>query len=88
MIYVDELRNVVPKGPRARRNGTGWCHMWADSEAELLTFAEYIGLKKEWAQRRPRLLHFDLTPAKRELALDNGAIPTDLKDWFKMRREE
>lgn len=54
-----------------------WCHMVSDrGEAELHAFAARLGLKRQWAQLRPKhsSAHYDLIPAKRMLALKFGAL--------------
>jgi len=66
-IYVDELRHYP--GQKWK-----WCHMATDGNIEELhTFAEKIGLKRQWFQVHPVLSHYDLTPSKRALALRQGA---------------
>lgn len=51
-----------------------WCHLIADTPAELHAMATAIGLRREWAQTSSRgTLHYDLVPTKRELALKHGA---------------
>ena len=45
-VYVDKLTKY--------KSGY-WCHMWADSDEELHSFAKSIGLKKEWVQLHRRL---------------------------------
>lgn len=54
------------------RNGHMWCHMWADEPncVELHDVAQKIGLKRAWFQGN----HYDLTPARRALAVRAGAI--------------
>ena len=39
-------------------------------------FAASIGLRREWFQDHPSAPHYDLTPAKRALAVANGARET------------
>ena len=55
------------------------CHMWADSEDELLAMADMIGVARKWVQRPPKAswVHFDIAKAKRALAVKYGAIETD-----------
>ena len=48
--------------------------MYADTLEELHAMAERIGMKKEWFQNKPRLLHYDLTPRRRVVAVRLGAI--------------
>jgi len=63
------------------------CHMWADTDAELLAMADTIGVQRKWIQGHPTLsfgkhrnaswVHFDIAKSKRSLAVKNGAIETD-----------
>lgn len=63
------------------------CHMWADTPDELLAMADTIGVQRKWIQghatlslpqyRNASWVHFDISKAKRKLAIKNGAIETD-----------
>lgn len=63
------------------------CHLWADTEAELLTMVDAIGVQRKWIQGHPTLsfgkhrkaswVHFDISKGKRALAVRSGAIETD-----------
>ena len=55
------------------------CHLWADSEAELMAMVDTIGVARKWVQRPPKAswLHFDIAKGKRALAVKAGAIETD-----------
>lgn len=55
------------------------CHMWADSEDELISMVNKIGVQRKWIQQPPKAswIHFDISKAKKELAIKNGAIQTD-----------
>ena len=63
------------------------CHMWADTDAELLAMADKIGVQRRWIQghatlsfgkhRNASWVHFDIAKSKRALAVKNGAIETD-----------
>lgn len=84
MIYVDELRKFSTDidNPRARRhavrNDGWWCRMVADTHGELMEFAESIGLKSGWLQKRgDREEHFSLTPGMRVKAVRHGASELD-----------
>lgn len=70
-VMVDEL--VV--WPHARHNcfKKGSAHLTADTLDELHAFAAKLGLKRSWFQNHPLAPHYDLSPAKRELALKLGA---------------
>lgn len=76
-VYVDTPIEYgrEPEGyvGRARERAL-WCHMIADTAAELHAMAASIGLRREWAQLSGRGdLHYDLVPTKRALALKHGA---------------
>jgi Protein of unknown function (DUF4031) len=76
MILVDGITNygaALTRGLPSRR----WCHMVSDtSEEELHAFAARIGLRREWAQLRPKAsaAHYDLTPERRVRAVKLGAV--------------
>lgn len=59
--------------PTARWRWRTAAHLMADTEDELHEFAHRLGLLREWFQDNPRLPHYDLTIAKRRLAVDFGA---------------
>ena len=72
MILVDSI-----SGYETKLRYKQWCHMVSDtSEDELHAFAVKLGLRREWAQLRPKAsaAHYDLVPTKRALALRLGAI--------------
>lgn len=81
MIYVDETRDY---GPAAQ-----FCHMWADTEDELHSFAAVLGLKRSWMHHSKGVSgdfkHYDLRPSKRKLALEMGAEFKPLKDYIRER---
>lgn len=78
-VYVDDMR--APFGNMVM------CHMWADSDAELLAMADRIGVQRKWIQGHPTLsfgkhrnarwVHFDIALSKRALAVRHGAVETD-----------
>lgn len=73
-VYVDNMR-------------TGYrqmvmCHMLADSESELHTMADQIGIKRQWYQGD----HYDICLSKRTLALKAGAIEITARQAAAMRR--
>lgn len=55
------------------------CHLWADTEDELMAMVDRIGVARKWVQRPPKAswLHFDIAKSKRALAVAAGAIETD-----------
>lgn len=78
-VYVDDMRAAFGR--------MVMCHMWADSDAELLAMADAIGVARKWIQGHPELsfgkhrraswVHFDIALSKRALAVKAGAIETD-----------
>lgn len=63
------------------------CHCWADTDEELLSMMDRIGVQRKWIQGHPRLsfgkhknaswVHFDISKSKRALAIRHGAIEKD-----------
>ena len=72
-VYVDSLKPCVRN---AKWKHDKSCHLMADSEEELAEFAARIGLKPSWIQKG-RMVHFDLTEAKRRVAVVSGATEVD-----------
>lgn len=85
-VYVDELVDhglgAVPEVPRARY----WCHLFADTEAELHAFAARIGMRRSWFQDHGSVKHYDLTQSRRRLAVAAGAIERSAFDFLRARR--
>ena len=72
MILVDNIQRYETRLPYKE-----WCHMVStENEDELHAFAERIGLRRAWAQLRPKssAAHYDLTPSRRALAVKFGAV--------------
>jgi len=68
-VYVDPLINY------------GWklgasCHLIADTEEELHSFADKLGLRREWFQlsKGREIPHYDLVKSRRDKAVKLGAI--------------
>jgi len=55
--------------------GKKWCHLTADSLAELHLFAARLRLKRSWFQDHRFMPHYDLTENKRSQAIELGAEP-------------
>ena len=64
-----------------------WCHMWADTEAELHRMARAIGLKREWFQDQSIIPHYDLIPRRRTKAIELGAREYPLGKWMRENPE-
>lgn len=82
MVYVDSLfeypESLIKKA--ARKHGITWCHMYADTNRELIDMGFKIGLQPMYLQnsgKGPGFEHFDLTPNKRKQAVEAGAIEDD-----------
>ncbi|MCB1387183.1 MAG: DUF4031 domain-containing protein [Nitratireductor sp.] len=56
--------------------GRKWCHLMADSEAELHRFAWRLGLHRSSYQGPPRTrtAHYDITGFERDRAIRLGAL--------------
>lgn len=76
-VYVHEPLNDAPtRGDSAREDGAEWSHVAINGdEAELIAFAETIGLDRDHLQGRAiGRLHFDLTRAQHQATLAAGAV--------------
>ena len=74
-VYVDNANIPADVQNGAKVHSSRWCHMLADTPAELHEFAARLGLRRSWAQGTdddPQL-HYDLTAPKRRLAVNLGA---------------
>lgn len=80
-VYVDPLGDY-PAAPRIRGKARRWCHLSADTNAELEEFARRIGLREAWVQAG----HYDLTGGKRRLAVDAGAQQVTAREMALIRR--
>lgn len=91
-VYVDSVRIPANVGRYTDRR---WCHLLTDdpTHAELHVFAARIGLRREWFQP-PKVYagrpgrwwwgHYDVTEAKRRLAVAAGAVEIDLRQWSEL----
>ncbi len=68
-VFVDDER--IPW--RGRR----WCHLVADTLAELHDFADRLGLRRDWFQERASYPHYDITLLLRDRAVQMGARSAD-----------
>lgn len=76
-VYIDPLMACV-SNDQWRWDQS--CHMWADSEAELHTFANRLGLRREWYQDKTEFKHYDLTARRRVKAVALGAVEVTRKE--------
>lgn len=88
-VYVDNahIQASVPNG--ARVHTSTWCHMMADSRAELVEFARTIGLRKSWLQDKRSGVHFDVTAPKRRQAVAAGAVEIECRtpEWSRVVKQ-
>ncbi|MCT8972777.1 DUF4031 domain-containing protein [Microbaculum marinisediminis] len=70
-------------------HGRKWCHLLADSEAELHRFAFSLGVQRSSYQGPPRTgkPHYDLTAWERSRAISRGAIPCDRQQIIAVLRQ-
>lgn len=84
-VYVDNMRMRA----RVGRVTANWSHMMADSLDEPLTFADRLGLRREWLQDKASGVHFDVTDTKRDEAIRLGAVPISMtsEQWRRVLDE-
>lgn len=70
-VYVDDVRHSFGR--------MIMCHLWADNEDELHTFAAELGIKRAWFQCPPKASwnHYDISLSVKAKAMRLGAILTD-----------
>lgn len=74
-VYVDQPFKAIPKGTQAKRHGTVWCHMIADTHDELLVMIARLWLKPGYVRDGgTHREHIDLIPSKRAQAVRYGAV--------------
>lgn len=82
-IYVDPIFEWTPVAGHTR-----WAHMGTDDRSEagieaLHAFAARLGLRRSWYQNKPHHKHYDLTPSKRRLAVQLGAIELTQREYVR-----
>lgn len=79
-VYVDNMQ--------AGYGRMKMCHCWADTREEVFTMMSRIGVQHKWFQRPDYVggigmnaswEHFDIAMSKRKLAIQNGAVETDMR---------
>lgn len=78
-VYVDDA--FIPYGRMLM------CHMIADTEEELHSMAEKIGIQRRWYQSKSSIPHYDVSKAKRILAIALGAKEVTSQELVKIARE-
>jgi len=84
MIWVDELRQW-PTEIRCFQSGA--CHLTSSTHDldELHAFARRIGMRRSWFQDHRRLPHYDLTPERRQRAIELGAVFVPYREQKRLR---
>ncbi len=76
MIYVDDARLAFRR--------MKMCHLLADSETELHTIAQRIGVARKWHQGD----HYDICLKMRAVVIQMGAIEITQRQAAAMRRRQ
>lgn len=77
-VYVDPL---TPHSRVGRHVNKLWCHLSADTDAELEEFARLLELNPNWKQRG----HYDITASRRHTAVLLGAIEITSREMVEVR---
>ena len=86
-VYVDEPRRYDVRVGRIPK-GTIWCHMRADTRAELESMARSIGLDPSWIQKPGTCAErYDLVPERRRWAVRLGAVEVTTREFVRGMRE-
>jgi len=87
MIYVDTLK--ITKKQTRRWKYPFYAHMVGDTEKELITFAQSLGLREEWIQRShlDGIVHFDLNRNLWNNARKYGAKLLKAEEWRNKLKE-
>jgi hypothetical protein len=74
--YVDAVRDYPDAGLRFTR----FCHLLADSHAELHEMAERLGMPRRMFQDHPWRWHYDLPEHLRPRAVGLGAVEVTMHE--------
>ncbi len=79
MVYVDPARSYPYRGCASATRE--YCHLATDGDLdELHAFAERIGVPRVAFHAGARHPHYDLTPNRRTLAVEHGAVEVSSKE--------
>ena len=80
-VYVDNAYISAKVRSGRLTHDSRWCHMTADTTEELVAFAVSIGLQAKYLQYPGTWKeHFDVTEAKRRIAVVKGAVEVDYRE--------
>jgi hypothetical protein len=82
-VYVDDMYRF-PMGQFGRLKMS---HMIADTDDELHSMADRIGVARRWFQNLGSGPHYDIAMTKRELALQHGARAVTLRQLAMMNQD-
>ena len=93
-VYVDNAHIPATVQNGGRPLTSTWCHLTADTKAELHVFAARLGLRRAWFQddQRPGVLtipgswHYDLTARRRAAAVRLGAVECTRQEFAQVIR--
>ena len=74
--FVDTVRSYPGKGLRF----TEFCHLLADTRAELHAMADQLGIPRRFFQDHPWRWHHDLPEQLRARAIELGAVEVTMHD--------
>ena len=80
--YVDTVRDYPDAGLRHTR----FCHLLADTRAELHAMAEALGVPRRYFQDHPWRWHHDLPEPLRARAIELGAQEVTLREVGELLR--
>lgn len=85
LIMMVEIKEPRKEGGVIYTDGV---HLVADELQELHTFAQSVGLKRQWFQEHPRHPHYDITtPGMLKAILSTNIVATiSTKALLKMKR--
>ena len=84
-VYVDDMY----KSGMGQFGRMKMSHLIADTTEELLEMVDKIGVQRKWIQHAgTKHEHFDISMAKRELAIKQGAIPLTMRELGKKLLEK
>jgi Protein of unknown function (DUF4031) len=80
-VYVDDAYIPAKVKSGSLTHDSRWCHMTADTTEELVAFATALGLQAKYLQHPGTWKeHFDVTEAKRRLAVAKGAVEVSYQE--------
>lgn len=80
-VYVDNMNATFGR--------MKMCHMFADTDAELLAMADKIGVARRWHQYPGAdKSHFDICLSKRALAVAAGAVEIEGRQTVELVRQK